>query len=82
MRLHRSRRRQGHADRKQLDKEVYNGDLGMIVSRIDPDAGEPAVDFDGREISYIFGELDNWYLPTPPRFTRAKGLSTPRWLSL
>jgi exodeoxyribonuclease V alpha subunit len=39
------------------DKEVYNGDLG-IVSRIDAEQGELAVDFDGREISYGFGELD------------------------
>jgi exodeoxyribonuclease V alpha subunit len=39
------------------DKDVYNGDLG-IVSRIDVEEGELAVDFDGREIIYGFGELD------------------------
>ncbi len=31
------------------DKDVYNGDLG-VVSRIDIEEGELAVDFDGREI--------------------------------
>jgi exodeoxyribonuclease V alpha subunit len=36
------------------DKEVHNGDLG-VVSRIDMEKGELAIDFDGR---YGFGELD------------------------
>ncbi len=39
------------------DKEVFNGDVGF-VSGVDPDAGELAVDFDGRAVSYGFGELD------------------------
>jgi ATP-dependent RecD-like DNA helicase SH3 domain len=39
------------------DKEVYNGDLG-IVSRIDMEESELTVDFDGREVVYGFGELD------------------------
>jgi exodeoxyribonuclease V alpha subunit len=39
------------------DKEVYNGDLGD-VSRIDLEEGELAVDFEGREVIYGFGELD------------------------
>src|SRR5437764_1068368 len=43
------------------DKEVYNGDLG-IVSRIDAEAGELAVDFDGRDVVYVFGELDELVL--------------------
>jgi ATP-dependent exoDNAse (exonuclease V) alpha subunit len=29
------------------DKEVYNGDIGYI-DRVDPDAGEIVVSFDGR----------------------------------
>jgi hypothetical protein len=36
------------------DKEVYNGDLG-VVSRIDMENGELTVDFDGRELIYVFG---------------------------
>jgi exodeoxyribonuclease V alpha subunit len=39
------------------DKEVYNGDIGMIEN-VDPDAGEIAVSFDGRTVIYGFGELD------------------------
>ena len=40
------------------DKDVYNGDLG-VVSRIDMEEGELHVDFDGREVTYGFGELDS-----------------------
>src|SRR5215471_14700229 len=43
------------------DKDVYNGDLG-VVSRIDAESGELAVDFDGREVVYVFGELDELVL--------------------
>ena len=39
------------------DKEVYNGDIGYIDD-VDPNAGEAAVSFDGRSVTYGFGELD------------------------
>ncbi len=39
------------------DKEVYNGDIGY-VDQVDPDAGEVTGSFDGRPVSYGFGELD------------------------
>ena len=39
------------------DKEVYNGDIGYIDD-VDPDAGELTASFDGRSVSYMFGELD------------------------
>ena len=39
------------------DKEVYNGDIGYIDD-VDPDAGELTARFDGRAVSYGFGELD------------------------
>jgi len=39
------------------DRDVYNGDLG-VVSRIDMEEGELVADFDGREVTYGFGELD------------------------
>ena len=39
------------------DKEVYNGDIGTI-NRVDADAGEVVVTFDGRSVTYGFGELD------------------------
>jgi exodeoxyribonuclease V alpha subunit len=39
------------------DKEVYNGDIGYIDD-VDPDAGELRASFDGRAVTYGFGELD------------------------
>jgi exodeoxyribonuclease V alpha subunit len=39
------------------DKDVYNGDIGYIDD-VDPDAGELSASFDGRSVTYGFGELD------------------------
>jgi exodeoxyribonuclease V alpha subunit len=39
------------------DKDVYNGDIGMIED-VDLDEGELAVNFDGRTVTFVFGELD------------------------
>jgi exodeoxyribonuclease V alpha subunit len=39
------------------DKEVYNGDIGYIDD-VDPEAGEVVVSFDGRAVTFGFGELD------------------------
>ena len=39
------------------DKEVYNGDIGYIDD-VDPEAGELTASFDGRAVTYGFGELD------------------------
>jgi exodeoxyribonuclease V alpha subunit len=39
------------------DKEVYNGDIGYIDD-VDPEAGELIVSFDGRAVTFGFGELD------------------------
>ena len=39
------------------DKEAYNGDIGYI-NDVDPELGEPTVNFDGRTVSYGFCELD------------------------
>ena len=39
------------------DKEVYNGDIGYIDD-VDPDEGELIASFDGRSVTYGFGELD------------------------
>ena len=39
------------------DKEVYNGDIGYIED-VDPNAGEIVAIFDGRSVTYGFGELD------------------------
>ena len=39
------------------DKEVYNGDIGRVTD-IDIDEGDVLVDFEGRTVTFSFGELD------------------------
>jgi exodeoxyribonuclease V alpha subunit len=39
------------------DKDVYNGDIGYI-DNVDPDEDQIVVSFDGRSVTYGFGELD------------------------
>ncbi|MCL1629525.1 ATP-dependent RecD-like DNA helicase [Roseibaca sp. V10] len=39
------------------DKDVYNGDIGTVED-VDLDEGELAVNFDGRTLTFVFGELD------------------------
>ncbi|GAC1667691.1 MAG: hypothetical protein PVS2B1_25740 [Candidatus Dormibacteraceae bacterium] len=39
------------------DREVFNGDLGMVTG-IDDEEEAVIVTFDGREVIYPFGELD------------------------
>jgi exodeoxyribonuclease V alpha subunit len=58
------------------DKEVYNGDLG-VVSRIDMEEGELTVDFDGRELIYGFGELDELVLAYATTIHKSQGSEYP-----
>jgi len=39
------------------DRDVYNGDIGR-VEVVDPELGELRIRFDGRAVTYGFGELD------------------------
>src|ERR1700723_1223896 len=39
------------------DKEVYNGDIGFVTD-VEPDEGELTAAFDGRTVTYGFGELE------------------------
>jgi exodeoxyribonuclease V alpha subunit len=39
------------------ERHVFNGDIGFVTG-LDLDDGELIVDFDGREVTYPFGELD------------------------
>jgi exodeoxyribonuclease V alpha subunit len=39
------------------DKEVYNGDIGFVED-VNSDAGDLTANFDGRSVTYGFGELD------------------------
>src|ERR1700720_4497015 len=58
------------------DKEVYNGDLG-VVSGIDMEEGELSVDFDGREVTYSFGELDELVLAYATTIHKSQGSEYP-----
>ena len=58
------------------DKEVYNGDLG-VVSRIEPEEGEVAVDFEGREVTYGFAELDELVLAYATTIHKSQGSEYP-----
>ena len=58
------------------DKEVYNGDIGTIDD-VDPDAGELAVTFDGRSVTYQFGELDMLVPAYAATIHKSQGLEYP-----
>jgi len=58
------------------DKDVYNGDLG-VVSRIDIEEGELHADFDGRAITYGFGELDELVLAYATTIHKSQGSEYP-----
>ena len=58
------------------DKDVYNGDLG-VVSRIDMEEGELVADFDGRKITYGFGELDELVLAYATTIHKSQGSEYP-----
>src|SRR6202044_1984402 len=54
------------------DKEVYNGDLGVVFG-IDMEEGELSVDFDGRKVTYGFGELDELVLAYATTIHKSQG---------
>jgi exodeoxyribonuclease V alpha subunit len=54
------------------DKDVYNGDLG-VVSHIDMEEGELHTDFDGRDVTYGFGELDELVLAYATTIHKSQG---------
>jgi exodeoxyribonuclease V alpha subunit len=58
------------------DKQVYNGDVG-IVSHIDIEEGELSVDFDGRDVNYGFGELDELVLAYATTIHKSQGSEYP-----
>ncbi len=58
------------------DKEVFNGDLG-VVAGIDEDESELMVDFDGRQVVYDFGELDEVALAYAVTIHKSQGSEYP-----
>jgi exodeoxyribonuclease V alpha subunit len=58
------------------DKEVFNGDIG-IISAIDLVDQALRIDFDGREVSYDFGELDEISLAYAITIHKSQGSEFP-----
>ncbi|HEX2463924.1 MAG TPA: AAA family ATPase, partial [Thermoanaerobaculia bacterium] len=58
------------------DKEVWNGDLGFVET-IDSDAQEIQISFDGRLVTYDFGELDQVVLAYATTIHKAQGSEYP-----
>ncbi len=58
------------------DKEVYNGDIGRIA-KIDSEATELIVDFDGRKVVYDFRELDELILSYAITIHKSQGSEYP-----
>ncbi|TAK09347.1 ATP-dependent RecD-like DNA helicase, partial [bacterium] len=62
--------------RNNYDKAVFNGDLGRIV-QIDKEEEELQVDFDGRPVTYAFGELDELNLAYAISIHKSQGSEYP-----
>jgi exodeoxyribonuclease V alpha subunit len=58
------------------DKEVYNGDIGYVVG-VDVNEGELTASFDGRSVSYLFGELDTLVLAYAATIHKSQGSEYP-----
>ena len=58
------------------DKDVFNGDIGY-VEMLDPDEGELTVSFDGRAVTYMFGELDALVLAYAATIHKSQGSEYP-----
>jgi exodeoxyribonuclease V alpha subunit len=60
----------------QPDRARDRGDLGFIA-RIDPERGEVVIDFDGREVAYEVGELDELVPAYATTVHKAQGAEDP-----
>jgi exodeoxyribonuclease V alpha subunit len=58
------------------EREVYNGDIGSIAD-VEPDVGELTANFDGRILTYGFGEFDTLIRRMLRPSTRARDPSIP-----
>ena len=58
------------------EKEVFNGDIGFVTT-IDQDAADMVIEFDGREVTYGFGELDEVALCYATTIHKSQGSEYP-----
>jgi KUP system potassium uptake protein len=58
------------------DREVYNGDIGFVED-VEPEEGELTVRFDGRSVTYGFGELEIARVPGSAVFLTRADIETP-----
>lgn len=58
------------------DRDVFNGDLG-VISRVDLEEAELSVSFDGREVTYGLGELDELVLAYATTIHKSQGSEYP-----
>lgn len=58
------------------DKDVYNGDIGTIV-QIDPNSKEVTISYEGRDVSYDFGEMDQVDLSYAMTIHKSQGSEFP-----
>ena len=58
------------------DKDVFNGDIGQI-RKIDPAERELKISYDGREVTYDFGELDEIALAYAITIHKSQGSEFP-----
>ena len=58
------------------EKDVFNGDVGYVET-LDSDEGELVVTFDGRAVSYMFGELDSLVLAYAATIHKSQGSEYP-----
>ena len=57
-----------------MNKEVYTCNIGYI-DNVDPNAGEIVASFDGRSVTYGFGELGMRHHPQKPSWLGIPGLN-------
>ena len=58
------------------EKDAFNGDIGFVAA-IDTDEAEVLIDFDGRQIVYEFGELDEVTLAYATTIHKSQGSEYP-----
>ena len=58
------------------EKEVFNDDIGFVAA-IEADANEVMIDFDGRTVTYGFGELDEVMLCYATTIHKSQGSEYP-----